>query len=387
MMTPEQFRDENTKAWTVSLFDAIRNRTPVAYTFGADGTCYYAVKESGAGNPTFDPVWTLFGLGDLKKTDVFVANKTALTASEDGIMAVPGRFQKVRVVWPKDKGYRRVDKSASCIQVRIDVADALGKEFPVPGGSPPLVSDIRSVTATVKDDKGAYAVSGTHTVHRLYMMAAFTILRKMSTDKRDGVVALVVDKEGRIISWGRKNPKVSCWHGETSAIMRLNGKIPAGCCVFSTLKPCHMCSSLIYQASGGTVQVYWGEDDPGAAAQGTMLDEHRVGAALDGNKPGGLAPYPITMNVKGPPGAIGPRDTMANTLKNSFNASGERSTIDHITTSPEAADFIKEIEVGLKNKINKYASGGGKNENTKRVVEYLVNFLKLLKLNPDDLGK
>src|SRR5690348_11136335 len=30
------------------------------------------------------------------------------------------------------------------------------------------------------------------------------------------------------LSWGRKNPAVPCWHGETSAIMGLGGKIPAG---------------------------------------------------------------------------------------------------------------------------------------------------------------
>src|SRR5690349_16183389 len=55
-----------------------------------------------------------------------------------------------------------------------------------------------------------------------YMATAFTILRKLhGSNSRDGVVALIVEKNGRIISWGRKNPAVPCRHGETRAIMGL----------------------------------------------------------------------------------------------------------------------------------------------------------------------
>src|SRR3546814_10396594 len=85
-----------------------------------------------------------------------------------------------------------------------------------------------------------------------------------------------------------KNPDVSCWHGETSAVMRLGGHVPEGGCVFSTLKPCKMCAGLIHDAGNGTVKAFYGQDDPVQDAQSTALDKSRMGAALDAHKGLGL---------------------------------------------------------------------------------------------------
>src|SRR3546814_4744515 len=100
------------------------------------------------------------------------------------------------------------------------------------------------------------AKAGTRTVHRLYLATAFILLRKKhASGTKDGVVALVVDKVGNIVSWGMKNPDVSCWHGETSAVMRLGGHVPEGGCVFSTLKPCKMCAGLIHRSEEHTSEL------------------------------------------------------------------------------------------------------------------------------------
>src|SRR3546814_6061264 len=133
------------------------------------------------------------------------------------------------------------------------------------------------------------AKAGTRTVHRLYLATAFILLRKKhASGTKDGVVALVVDKVGNIVSWGMKNPDVSCWHGETSAVMRLGGHVPEGGCVFSTLKPCKMCAGLIHDAGNGTVKAFYGQDEPVKDAQSTALDKSRMGAAHDAHKGVGL---------------------------------------------------------------------------------------------------
>src|SRR3546814_13359853 len=85
-----------------------------------------------------------------------------------------------------------------------------------------------------------------------------------------------------------KNPDVSCWHGETSAVMRLGGHVPEGGCVLSTLKPCKMCAGLIHDAGNGTVKAFYGQDDPVTDAQSTAVDKSRIGAALADHKGVGL---------------------------------------------------------------------------------------------------
>lgn len=159
------------------------------------------------------------------------------------------------------------------------ISEDLAALFPVPAGAKAIVSDIQSESASVKNEKGEYEQAGTRTVHRLYLA-----LRKRHEATHDGVVALVVDKQGNIISWGMKNPNVPCWHGESSTIMRLNGRLPPGCCIFSTLRPCAMCAGLIYQASGGSAKAFCGQEDPGGAAAQSILNTNKQSLILDGNK-------------------------------------------------------------------------------------------------------
>src|SRR3546814_18963004 len=84
------------------------------------------------------------------------------------------------------------------------VISELDRRYPVPSGKTHIVSDIQAIAASIKTDQG-YAKAGTRTVHRLYLATAFILLRKKhASGTKDGVVALVVDKVGNNVSWGRK---------------------------------------------------------------------------------------------------------------------------------------------------------------------------------------
>lgn len=269
--------------------------------------------------------------------------------------------------------------------VEIKVAEQLRAKYPIPDNVSPIISDIQSESASVKGAKGEYTSCGTRTVHRLYLATAFTILRKLhGADSRDGVVALVVEKNGRIIGWGRKNPAIPCWHGETSAIMGLGGRIPAGSCVYSTLKPCKMCGGIIHDASGGNAKVFWGQDDPGSMAASTKLDETGTGRLLDGNKAQNGARAILLKDAENKTAT-----PMSQKLGQSFAAQkgdGAKSTIDYIVTD-EAAVIVKEAEKFLKAKQQKYGTAPKDfNENTAFVVRYLTEFMGKLGLQPENLG-
>ena len=356
-------------------FNDPRSTKKLAY-FEQDGECYVATDDK----KPYDPIFKLCaaGFSGFKAA----TNYDVTSESAKGALLL---HKATATRYTATHGATHKIASKTFKVVEIGVAEALKAKYPVPSNVSPIVADMQAETASVKDEKGSYTSCGMRTVHRLYLATAFVILRKLHGVTRDGVVALVVDKGGRIISWGRKTPAVPCWHGETSSIMGLGGKIPAGSCVYSTLKPCNMCSGLIHDASRGDAKVFWGQDDPGSMAENTVLERTRQGHVLDGNKSHGGA-RGILLGAKTSPD----RKAMATQLASDFNAQkrgGLKSTIDYITTK-EAAAVVIEAEKALKSKYDKYKAGPEKfNENTAFVVRYLTAFLSQLGLSPDDLGK
>ena len=362
------------KSRFLNAFNEARTTLQMAY-FEADGTCYTATNETGPYGPLFKLCSTGF------KNFKAIANYDITSASELGAMMLHGVTCERYKAGP---GTSQKIPSKTFKKVEIKVANDLRKEYPVPANVSPIISDIQSESASVKHD-GKYASCGTRTVHRLYLATAFTILHKLhAPSSRDGVVALIVEKNGRIISWGRKNPDVSCWHGETSAIMALGGTIPAGSCVYSTLKPCNMCAGTINDASGGNAKVFWGQDDPGSMAVDTKLDQTRMGRLLDGNKTQAGARAILLEDAKGDK-----TNPMATALEKSFDAQkkgGKKSTIDYIVT-PEAEIIVREAEKFLKAKQDKYGKAPTDfNENTAFVVRYLTEFLGKLGVRAENLG-
>ena len=163
--------------------------------------------------------------------------------------------------------------------------------------------------------------------------------------------------------------------------MRLGGKLPDGCCVYSTLKPCHMCSGLIHDSSGGTAKVFWGQDDPGSMAENTVLETTQLGSLLDGNKSHSGA-RGVLLGDK----SSGTRTVMATQLGDRFSGQRQyRSTIDYIVSQP-AVELIKGAESVLKNKHLKYTGNHLGNEYTHAVIRYLADFLAHQGIRMDTLG-
>jgi tRNA(Arg) A34 adenosine deaminase TadA len=380
-MNLDEFRTVNIsdgdKSRFLNAFNDTRATTKMAY-FEHDGVCYTATDQKGP----YGPLFKLCGAGISRFSAT--TNYEVTSANELGAMTLHNATSQRYT--PSTGSAQKIPSKVFKI-VEIKVAQKLRAEYPIPNNVSPIVSDIQSESASVKDTNGKYTTCGMRTVHRLYLATAFTILRKLhDSSLRDGVVALVVEKGGRIISWGRKNPAVPCWHGETSAIMGLGGQIPAGCCIYSTLKPCQMCAGMIHDASGGNAKVFWGQDDPTSMAANTKLDETRMGRLLDGNKTQTGARAILLAASKSKT-----TQPMSQQLGTSFTAQkkkpgGTPSTIDYIVTD-EAAVIIKEAEKFLKAKQEKYGKAPTDfNENTAFVVRYLTEFMGQLGLRPENLG-
>lgn len=358
------------------LTKALAEKQRVAFFVREGTTLMYAIA---ADDSPYDPLWMLFGSG-YKPKDAYVSY-AARSSSENGILKLLGEHTTVHVVDNADVLAKR--RLGAFRRITMNLGAALSPLFPVPGAKETLVSDIQAENPSVKADTGGIVFAGNRNVHRLYMAAAFTLLRKKhGAGDKDGVVALVVDGSGNIVSWGQKNPDVPCWHGETSAVMRLGGRLPAKCCVYSTLKPCHMCASLLHQMSGGTAKVFWGQDDPAKAAAKTDLDTSRMGRILDGNKAHSEGAKAVLLGAR--------KEVMSRKLGTAFKSqkkTGEKSTIDYITT-PAAADFLKQAEAALVDKYKKYQKPENEfgNENTQRVADYLIRFLRdTVKVAPEGL--
>ncbi len=101
---------------------------------------------------------------------------------------------------------------------------------------------------------------------------------------RDRAVgALLIGPGEKILAWGvNSNAMNRTLHAELNLVRRLHrrtGKrIPLGSRVYVTLKPCRMCAGQIWDAAEDPagLQVYYGEDDPGPGARGTILDRHFI---------------------------------------------------------------------------------------------------------------
>jgi tRNA(Arg) A34 adenosine deaminase TadA len=138
---------------------------------------------------------------------------------------------------------------------------------------------------------------GYHTVHRVYLMAAYALLRLHDVSAPDGkyVAAILVDKEGRILGWGLNTNKTNkTLHAEVNMLQsyykyaqqpaRRSG-IPEGARIYSTLQCCKMCSGMIVATAQkpDTIRVYYGMTDPTASDE-TALTKRKLDKQLSGKK-------------------------------------------------------------------------------------------------------
>ena len=242
-----------------------------------------------------------------------------------------------------------------------------------------------NVDVTRENPSNPNAHDGFHTVHRIYMATVFRILRSYQiAGSREGVAALVVDgTTGAVLSWGVKNPAHPMLHAEFSAILAHGDRLPANARIYSTLKPCKMCAGLIHDKSRGNHRVFFGQSDPGNAAQNTALDADRSGRLLDGRR-----------NVAGVRGIVpiyhdGTRSnrSLAEMLDDDFRDSGLQSVID-FGASDAARDAYHRSDRMLERKIQKYAAANrnDKNSNVWSVLSYLTGFLDRIGVNTPQLA-
>lgn len=239
-------------------------------------------------------------------------------------------------------------------------------DFPLYGAASPGIDLTRENPGTPNTHDGF------HTVHRLYMAAAYRVLRAMqATNGREGVAALLVDNTGKILAWGLKNPAHPALHAEFSAILAYGRRLPAGVRLYSTLKPCRMCAGLVTTLSDGGHRVFYGQDDPTTAAQDTFLDADHSSSLLNGRRhlPGVRGIVPIYGDNRRS------HVTLAEMLADEYDRTG--GSIINFATSPDARAVYNRSDRMLDAKIAKYADGArnDRNRNVWAALSYLTGFL------------
>lgn len=345
------------------------------------GTLEYAIQDA------FHPVFALLATG--RGADRPITGNQARSAwtmesrgIEDHLVSIRQRTTSDYTVGDATS----LPAGGGCVRISVDsggLRGALERAFSVPG-SPGPVMDIRVERPTGTNLEGTkdYATTaGTRTVPRLYMAAAYVVLGNHnkipqgSRKEREGVVGVVTDRKGKIVSWGLKNQDVDCWHGETISVLRLGGKLPEGATVFSTLKPCHMCSGVLHAASGGTVKVYWGMDDP-RVSERTCLENDRLGVTLDGNRSADHRAKALLIKTSPTNG----KEAVSEVLKKDFATSRMGSAIDFSATHSTATARFGSVQTAFTEKLTNYIegekAGHDKNPNTLAVLKYLDDFLR-----------
>lgn len=238
--------------------------------------------------------------------------------------------------------------------------------------------------------------ASTHTLHRLYMMAAYGLVQARNyngnvNNKSVGggykVGALLVSDAGQILACGLNTSYVGfTLHAEVNMLQSYiakNGAPPNNCRIYTTLKPCEMCAGMIAHFCNNAV-VYYSQNDPGA--NNTFLDIGTNGCVqyqLDDRNSKALRPYQVRtysdhLHNKTPPlvspktfestsnkiGQFSEQIIMSNasnkpnlgsTLSNSFQSSRNRyNTINadkaynqHITTTTEFNSVIQYLNKSL----------------------------------------
>lgn len=116
---------------------------------------------------------------------------------------------------------------------------------------------------------------------RIYMLATFCLLKKrgfVNKDKTLGhnIGTMLVSKQGEILAWGVNTGKYR--HAEVNTLISYflrnssQTNLPVDSVLFSTLKPCRMCSTYISQAwNGGKTRIWYGMMDEGGSGSTPLL--------------------------------------------------------------------------------------------------------------------
>ena len=109
---------------------------------------------------------------------------------------------------------------------------------------------------------------------------AQTVPRGVSRFAADrAVAALLVGPAGELLGQATNRGGTNrTLHAEVNLVqeyyLRTGSRLPVGCRVYTTLKPCKMCAALLAAAATdpGSLTVVYAQHDPGPAARATLLD-------------------------------------------------------------------------------------------------------------------
>lgn len=96
------------------------------------------------------------------------------------------------------------------------------------------------------------------------------------------IAALICSKDGQLLSWAvNNNSKNKTLHAEVWAVQKYfdthQCKLPEGSIIYSSLKPCRMCSAMLLHMAEKPEQVkaIYFQDDPGPLARNTELEKRK----------------------------------------------------------------------------------------------------------------
>jgi tRNA(Arg) A34 adenosine deaminase TadA len=256
------------------------------------GRIHYAVRAPRSKEP-YSAVVKLLQIGKQQKVkfDNPIVSTAALTemckgmAGNAGVrLFVASAARTTPVALPGSKppavAHTLVNSINEITEVGWEQRDADLKLFQVP--------DIASPNVDVTKDLRTDDHTGFHTIHRIYLMAAYALVssRKFGTSEIPGgknIGVLMVNSNGKIVGCGvNTNTKNGTFHAEVNCLQsyyRYNQKgylgLPADTRMYSTLEPCEMCAGMIWESAADTARflVYYGMVDPAQLANTTKLSK------------------------------------------------------------------------------------------------------------------
>lgn len=134
---------------------------------------------------------------------------------------------------------------------------------------------------------GSKVSYGESRARRVYMLATFCLIKRMGyvgkTSERKAnsghnIGAILVSRDGEVLAWGVNTGGYR--HAEVNTLisyfLRNKGAktLPEGAVLFSSLKPCDMCSTFIKESwNGGEAQVWYGMMDEGGSGSSPVLGD------------------------------------------------------------------------------------------------------------------
>jgi tRNA(Arg) A34 adenosine deaminase TadA len=225
---------------------------------------------------------------------------------------------------------------------------------------------------------------GYHTVHRIYLMAAYSLLRLHDVTTPDGkyVAAILVGKEGKILAWGlNTNASNKSLHAEVNMLQSFHkykqqplgrSGLPEGCRIYSTLQCCKMCSGMVVASmrKADSIRVYYGMSDPTASDE-TALTKLKLDQQLTGKKGESIR------GIK-----FGTTDDLASTLDLDYKTKKASRQAGDAASFGKTAPY-EDVTSEIQRKYQQHFSPDGKtvkNPNVSKALDQVRSFLNHLNL-------